>query len=115
MDKRGELQSTLRIEDVPTVRSMVAQKLREAIMSGTLKPGQRLIERELEPAYAWVPQKRQRRRSRLIRVLVQIHDDGPWRSVDERPERDGSAAGRARHRRRDDPHSRGRRARWRAS
>ena len=45
--KRGELQSTLRIEDVPTVRSMVAQKLREAIMSGTLKPGQRLIEREL--------------------------------------------------------------------
>src|ERR1700755_805701 len=47
MDKRGELQSTLRIEDVPTVRSMVAQKLREAIMSGTLTPGQRLIEREL--------------------------------------------------------------------
>ena len=47
MDKRGELQSTLRIDDVPTVRSMVAQKLREAIMSGTLKPGQRLIEREL--------------------------------------------------------------------
>src|SRR3954447_2534975 len=47
MDKRGELQSTLRIEDVPTVRSMVAQKLREAIMSGTFKPGQRLIEREL--------------------------------------------------------------------
>jgi DNA-binding GntR family transcriptional regulator len=44
---RAELQSTLRIEDVPTVRSMVAQKLREAIMSGTLKPGQRLIEREL--------------------------------------------------------------------
>src|ERR1700741_2883 len=47
MDKRGELQSTLRIEDVPTVRSMVAQKLREAIMSGTFKPGQRLVEREL--------------------------------------------------------------------
>src|SRR4029453_11627807 len=47
MDKRGELQSTLRIEDVPTVRAMVAQKLREAIMSGTLKPGQRLVEREL--------------------------------------------------------------------
>ena len=47
MDKRGELQSTLRIEDVPTVRSMVAQKLREAIMSGKLKPGQRLVEREL--------------------------------------------------------------------
>jgi DNA-binding GntR family transcriptional regulator len=47
MDKRAELRSTLRIEDVPTVRSMVAQKLREAIMSGTLKPGQRLIEREL--------------------------------------------------------------------
>ena len=32
MDKRAELQSTLRIEGVPTVRSMVAQKLREAIM-----------------------------------------------------------------------------------
>src|SRR5258708_25311299 len=47
MDKRGELQSSLRIEDVPTVRSMVAQKLREAIMSGRLKPGQRLVEREL--------------------------------------------------------------------
>src|SRR5260221_8103898 len=47
MDKRAELQSRLRIDDVPTVRSMVAQKLREAIMSGTLKPGQRLIEREL--------------------------------------------------------------------
>src|SRR3954454_9001852 len=44
---RAELQSTLRIEDVPTVRSMVAQKLREAIMSGTLKPGQRLGERGL--------------------------------------------------------------------
>ena len=28
-------------------QSMVAQKLREAIMSGTLKPGQRLVEREL--------------------------------------------------------------------
>jgi DNA-binding GntR family transcriptional regulator len=39
--------STLRIEDVPTVRSMVAQKLRKAIMSGTFKPGQRLVEREL--------------------------------------------------------------------
>jgi DNA-binding GntR family transcriptional regulator len=47
MDRRAELQSTLRIEDVPTVRKMVAQKLREAIMSGTLKPGQRLVEREL--------------------------------------------------------------------
>jgi len=47
MDKRAELPSTLRIDDVPTVRSMVTQKLREAIMSGTLKPGQRLIEREL--------------------------------------------------------------------
>src|SRR6476646_3107006 len=47
MDKRNELQSTLRIEDIPTVRSMVTQKLREAIMSGTLKPGQRLTEREL--------------------------------------------------------------------
>ena len=47
MDKRAELQSTLRIEGVPTVRSMVAQKLRQAIMSGRFKPGQRLIEREL--------------------------------------------------------------------
>src|ERR1700759_2832099 len=47
MDRRSELQSTLRIEDVPTVRAMVAQKLREAIMSGTLKPGQRLVERGL--------------------------------------------------------------------
>jgi DNA-binding GntR family transcriptional regulator len=47
MDQRADLQSTLRIEDVPTVRSRVAQKLREAITSGTLKPGQRLVEREL--------------------------------------------------------------------
>ncbi|KRR22785.1 GntR family transcriptional regulator [Bradyrhizobium lablabi] len=47
MDRRAKLQSTLRIEDVPTVRAIVAQKLREAIMSGTLKPGQRLVEREL--------------------------------------------------------------------
>ena len=47
MDKGVGLQSTLRIEDVPTVRSMVAQKLRQAIMSGTFKPGQRLVEREL--------------------------------------------------------------------
>src|ERR1700749_3730970 len=47
MDKRPELQSTLRIEDVPTVRSRVAQKLRAAIMSGSFRPGQRLVEREL--------------------------------------------------------------------
>jgi DNA-binding GntR family transcriptional regulator len=47
MDRRTELKSTLRIEDVPTVRAIVAQKLREAIMSGTFKPGQRLVEREL--------------------------------------------------------------------
>lgn len=47
MDRRTELKSTLRIEDVPTVRTIVAQKLREAIMSGTFKPGQRLVEREL--------------------------------------------------------------------
>ena len=51
MDKRGELQSTLRIEDVPTVRSMVAQKLREAIMSGTFKPGQRLVGQAADTAY----------------------------------------------------------------
>jgi DNA-binding GntR family transcriptional regulator len=47
MDRPIELKSTLRIEDVPTVRAIVAQKLREAIMSGNLKPGQRLVEREL--------------------------------------------------------------------
>jgi DNA-binding GntR family transcriptional regulator len=47
MDRRAELPSTLRIEDVPTVRAIVAQKLRKAIMSGNLKPGQRLVEREL--------------------------------------------------------------------
>lgn len=38
MDRPTELKS-LRIEDVPTVRAIVAQKLREAIMSGNLKPG----------------------------------------------------------------------------
>jgi DNA-binding GntR family transcriptional regulator len=47
MDRRTALTSTLRIEDVPTVRAIVAKKLREAIMSGNLKPGQRLVEREL--------------------------------------------------------------------
>src|SRR6202000_2660378 len=47
MDRRTELPSTLRIDDVPTVRAIVAQKLRKAIMSGNLKPGQRLVEREL--------------------------------------------------------------------
>jgi len=47
MDRRTELKSTLRIDDVPTVRAIVARKLREAIMSGNLKPGQRLVEREL--------------------------------------------------------------------
>ena len=47
MDPATELKSTLRIDDVPTVRAIVAQKLREAIMSGNLKPGQRLVEREL--------------------------------------------------------------------
>src|SRR3954447_14533312 len=47
MDKRADLQSTLRIADVPTVRSRVGQKLREAIMAGVFKPGQRLVEREL--------------------------------------------------------------------
>jgi len=47
MDRPTELKSTLRIEDVPTVRAIVARKLRAAIMSGNLKPGQRLVEREL--------------------------------------------------------------------
>ena len=35
MDENNDLQLTLRIDDVPTVGAMVAQKLREAIMSGT--------------------------------------------------------------------------------
>jgi DNA-binding GntR family transcriptional regulator len=47
MDRPIELKSTLRIDDVPTVRAIVARKLRQAIMSGNLKPGQRLVEREL--------------------------------------------------------------------
>ena len=47
MTKPIAQQTTLRIDEIPTIRSMVAQKLREAIMSGTLKPGQRLVEREL--------------------------------------------------------------------
>src|ERR1700759_1031636 len=47
MDRRSDLHSTRRIDDVPTGRAMVARKLREAIMSGKLKPGQRLVEREL--------------------------------------------------------------------
>lgn len=47
MNRRVVQQTTLRIEDVPTIRSLVAQKLRQAIMSGTFKPGQRLVEREL--------------------------------------------------------------------
>ena len=47
MNRRADQQSKLRIEDVPTVRSMVARKLREAIMAGTFKQGQRLVEREL--------------------------------------------------------------------
>jgi len=37
----------LRMSEVPTVRAIVEQKIREAIMLGTFKPGQRLIEREL--------------------------------------------------------------------
>ena len=52
MDKRAELQSTLRIEGVPTVRSMVAQKLREAIMSGKFKPAGRRFARRFGP---WKP------------------------------------------------------------
>ena len=47
MSTKTVKQPRLWIEDVPTVRSMVEQKLREAIMTGTFKPGQRLIEREL--------------------------------------------------------------------
>ena len=47
MDRPIELKSTLRIDDVPTVRAIVARKLRQAIMSGNLKPGQWLVEREL--------------------------------------------------------------------
>ena len=47
MNTQIEGQSRLWIEHVPTVRSMVEQKLREAITRGMFKPGQRLIEREL--------------------------------------------------------------------
>jgi DNA-binding GntR family transcriptional regulator len=39
--------SRLRIKEVPTVRSLVEQRLREAIMAGVFRPGQRLVEREL--------------------------------------------------------------------
>jgi|SRR5215207_2883268 DNA-binding GntR family transcriptional regulator len=42
-----EALSRLRVSEVPTVRAIVEQKIREAIMEGTFKPGQRLIEREL--------------------------------------------------------------------
>ena len=38
---------SLRIDTVPTVRSMVRRKLRDAIISGRLAQGQRLVEREL--------------------------------------------------------------------
>src|SRR5215217_6967550 len=37
----------LRVSEVPTVRAIVEQKIRDAIMLGTFKPGQRLVEREL--------------------------------------------------------------------
>jgi len=37
----------LRVSEVPTVRAIVEQKIRDAIMIGTFKPGQRLVEREL--------------------------------------------------------------------
>jgi DNA-binding GntR family transcriptional regulator len=39
--------SRLRIKEIPTVRALVEQRLREAIMAGVFKPGQRLVEREL--------------------------------------------------------------------
>jgi DNA-binding GntR family transcriptional regulator len=47
MNTAAELQLALRIDEIPTVRSTVGQKLRQAIMSGMFKPGQRLVEREL--------------------------------------------------------------------
>ncbi len=47
MSAQTDRPSELWIENVPTVRSMVEQKLRQAIMMGRFKPGQRLIEREL--------------------------------------------------------------------
>src|SRR5215207_9673836 len=37
----------LRVSEVPTIRAIVEQKIRDAIMLGTFKPGQRLVEREL--------------------------------------------------------------------
>lgn len=39
--------STLRIKEIPSLRAMVEGKLREGIVSGIFKPGQRLVEREL--------------------------------------------------------------------
>src|SRR5215207_11344568 len=39
--------STLRIREVPTLRAAIEEKLREGIVTGTFKPGQRLVEREL--------------------------------------------------------------------
>src|SRR3954470_12777813 len=39
--------SNLRIKEVPTLRAIVEEKLREGIVSGMFKPGQRLVEREL--------------------------------------------------------------------
>lgn len=42
-----EALARLRVSEVPTVRAIVEQKIRDAIMLGTFKPGQRLVEREL--------------------------------------------------------------------
>src|SRR5438105_1176779 len=39
--------SRLRIKEIPSLRAMVEEKLREGIVSGVFKPGQRLVEREL--------------------------------------------------------------------
>jgi DNA-binding GntR family transcriptional regulator len=47
MSTRRDKLPSLQIGDVPTVRSIVRQKLRDAIISGTLVQGQRLVEREL--------------------------------------------------------------------
>src|SRR6188472_1659608 len=39
--------SALRIDTPPTLRAMVLERLRRAIISGVFKPGQRLVERTL--------------------------------------------------------------------
>ncbi len=47
MSRQGGKLPSLRVDSVPTVRSIVRRKLRDAIINGTLPQGQRLVEREL--------------------------------------------------------------------